>query len=133
MNPIIELTSEDVRASARFYAALGLDVPQVWEQNGQAHHVQIPDGPMINSVALTTGYDPSWPDGSPGVVFIYQVADRAAVDGKHAELVAEGYASHLEPMDAFWGARYAIVDDPDGNHVGIMSPSDAEHRPAPVA
>ena len=29
-----------------------------------------------------------------------------------------------EPYDAFWGARYAVVSDPDGNGVGIMSPVD---------
>jgi uncharacterized glyoxalase superfamily protein PhnB len=31
----------------------------------------------------------------------------------------------------FWGARYAIVEDPDGNHVGVMSPSDPDRRRAP--
>jgi predicted enzyme related to lactoylglutathione lyase len=25
------------------------------------------------------------------------------------------------PYDAFWGSRYAIVEDPDGNPVGLMS------------
>src|SRR5690242_5992048 len=121
MNPIIDLTARDVRASAKFYAALGLDVPDIWEQ-GDAQHVEIPDGPMINSLAVTKSYDTSWPDASPGVVFIFHADDRASVDRKHAELVAAGYASHLEPIDAFWGARYAVVNDPDGNHVGIMSP-----------
>jgi hypothetical protein len=29
------------------------------------------------------------------------------------------------------GARYAIVTDPDGNSVGIMSPVDRERRSAP--
>jgi hypothetical protein len=33
--------------------------------------------------------------------------------------------------DAFWGARYAIVGDPDRRDVGIMSPSNAEHRDPP--
>jgi hypothetical protein len=35
------------------------------------------------------------------------------------------------PFDAFWGARYAIVEDPDGNHIGLMSPSDPALRTAP--
>ena len=26
--------------------------------------------------------------------------------------------------DAFWGARYAIVEDPDGHTVGLMGPID---------
>jgi uncharacterized glyoxalase superfamily protein PhnB len=127
--PIIDLTVQDVRASAAFYAALGLEVPDVWEE-GERSHVQIPDGPMLNSIVLTKGYDPAWGDSS-GAVFIFDVADRAAVDAKHAELVDAGYRSHLAPIDAFWGARYAVVDDPDGNHIGIMSPSDHEHEPAP--
>ena len=33
-----------------------------------------------------------------------------------------------KPSDAFQGARYAIVEDPDGNPVGLMSPIDAELR-----
>jgi hypothetical protein len=44
-----------------------------------------------------------------------------------------GYVIHLEPIDAFWGARYAIIDDPDGNHIGIMSPSDGPHETTTVA
>jgi len=35
------------------------------------------------------------------------------------------------PYDAFWGARYAIVEDPDGNAVGLMSPIDPDRRTAP--
>jgi uncharacterized glyoxalase superfamily protein PhnB len=126
----VDLTVKDVRASAEFYRKLGFDVPDVWEQGGEAHHCTIPDGPMMNSLPLTKGFDPSWPDG-PGLVLIFHVEGRDAVDAKHAELVGGGFRSHLSPFDAFWGARYAIVDDPDGNHVGIMSESDQEHKSAP--
>ena len=31
----------------------------------------------------------------------------------------------------FWGARYAVVADPDGNDVGLMSPKDLERRYSP--
>jgi len=27
-----------------------------------------------------------------------------------------------EPWDAFWGQRYALVEDPDGAHVSIFCP-----------
>jgi uncharacterized glyoxalase superfamily protein PhnB len=37
------------------------------------------------------------------------------------------------PYDTFWGARYAIVEDPHGNHVGLMSPSDPARKSAPPA
>ena len=39
----------------------------------------------------------------------------------------------LEIADEVWGARYAIIEDPDGNHVGIMSPSDSSRRSAAPA
>ena len=48
-----------------------------------------------------------------------------------AALAAEGVAVQQEPYDAFWGARYAVVSDPDGNAVGIMSPVDDAFRSEP--
>jgi uncharacterized glyoxalase superfamily protein PhnB len=50
------------------------------------------------------------------------------VDEIYAGLTGAGYRGHQKPYDAFWGARYAIVEDPDGNAVGLMSPIEAEHK-----
>jgi uncharacterized glyoxalase superfamily protein PhnB len=55
---------------------------------------------------------------------------RADVDRIYAELSSAGYVGHLAPHDAFWGARYAVVDDPDGNVVGLQSPMDPTRRVA---
>jgi hypothetical protein len=33
--------------------------------------------------------------------------------------------------DGFWGARYAVIEDPDGNAVGIMSPVNPDRRSQP--
>jgi hypothetical protein len=38
--------------------------------------------------------------------------------------VAAGYDGHKEPWDAFWGQRYAIVHDPDGNTVDLFAELD---------
>jgi uncharacterized glyoxalase superfamily protein PhnB len=53
------------------------------------------------------------------------------VDAVHARALEAGATSEMGPMDAFWGARYAIVEDPDGIAVGLMSPISAKHRAAP--
>jgi uncharacterized glyoxalase superfamily protein PhnB len=54
------------------------------------------------------------------------------VDRIYAELTAAGHAGQQPPYDAFWGSRYAIVCDPDGNFVGLMSPPEQAHRkPSP--
>jgi len=39
---------------------------------------------------------------------------RAEVDRLYGEMTAAGHAGVQAPYDAFWGARYAIVEDPDG-------------------
>jgi uncharacterized glyoxalase superfamily protein PhnB len=54
------------------------------------------------------------------------------VDEIHDALVADGARSLQPPYDAFWGARYAVVVDPDGVAVGLMSPvDDAKCSPPP--
>ena len=42
-----------------------------------------------------------------------------------------GHKTSQPPFDPFWGARYAIVEDPDGNCIGFMSPSDPARRGPP--
>jgi uncharacterized glyoxalase superfamily protein PhnB len=60
----------------------------------------------------------------------FKVASREAVDEIYQDLTSAGYKSQQAPHDAFWGARYAIVEDPDGNAVGLMSPVDPSRREA---
>jgi uncharacterized glyoxalase superfamily protein PhnB len=43
------------------------------------------------------------------------------VDSLYRELVAAGHHGHLEPWDAVWGMRYAVVHDPDGNSVDLYA------------
>jgi uncharacterized glyoxalase superfamily protein PhnB len=72
-------------------------------------------------------FDPDW--APPGAGYRIGLAFRldapADVDRAYAELVALGYAGHKAPWDAFWGQRYAIVHDPDGNPVDLFAPSPA--------
>ncbi len=53
-----------------------------------------------------------------GAVLGVSVASRDKVDEVYAGLVDAGYPGRQPPYDAFWGSRYAIVEDPDGNPVG---------------
>ena len=63
-------------------------------------------------------------------------SQRPRLQGRHGEEVDEIYArltdagakAQQSPIDAFWGSRYAVVEDPDGNAVGIMSPPETEHQ-----
>jgi len=134
---LIDLVVSDVGATVAFYRKLGVEVPEeaVWEQGGRAHHVEVkmPNGAAIgfDSPELTRAYDSEWPEGATGSILTFSVSDRETVDKRYAEMVGGGAVGHMPPTDAFWGARFAIVDDPDGNHVGIMSPSDEAHASVP--
>lgn len=44
------------------------------------------------------------------------------VDATYERLAGAGYRGHKAPWDAFWGQRYAVVHDPDGNHVDLFTP-----------
>jgi len=71
--------------------------------------------------------------GAAGIVIGFRVPSRDAVDQTYEDLTSAGYGGQQSPYDAFWGARFAVVEDPDGNSVGLMSPIDPAHRTAPPA
>src|SRR6185503_3124926 len=47
---------------------------------------------------------------------------------RSAKIAGGGYRGQQPPYDAFWGSRYAVVEDPDGNLVGLMGPMDDSRR-----
>jgi uncharacterized glyoxalase superfamily protein PhnB len=68
---------------------------------------------------------------TPILGFAYATPE--AVDTIFERLSAAGHAVRQPPHDAFWGARYAIVEDPNGNAVGLMGPIDRSRGYAPGA
>jgi uncharacterized glyoxalase superfamily protein PhnB len=64
-----------------------------------------------------------------GAGFSYPTSE--AVDEAYLAATAAGYPGRQPPYHAFWGTRYAIVADPDGNDVGLMGPVDPARRYVP--
>ena len=56
-----------------------------------------------------------------------------AVDECFYQLIGAGHRALQPPYDAFWGARYAIVEDPDGIAIGLTSPVDPNRQTQPPA
>jgi uncharacterized glyoxalase superfamily protein PhnB len=65
------------------------------------------------------------------VVIGFEVPTRADVDQVFRDMTGAGYRGLQEPYDALWGSRYAIIEDPDGVAVGLMSPVSADKRSPP--
>jgi uncharacterized glyoxalase superfamily protein PhnB len=59
--------------------------------------------------------------GGHRVALAFECDSPEDVDAVYAQLVEAGAPSHLEPIDAFWGQRYASVLDPDGNPVDLFA------------
>ena len=141
MSPIrldqVNLVVRDVDASRAFYSRLGLDFGADRDPVWSSHHVSARSDTTAIDVDLdSTTFAPKWDGGWPGgtgAVLGFKVDSRDEVDALVAALTAEGVPVQQEPYDAFWGARYAVVSDPDGNAVGIMSPVDAAYRSEPPA
>ena len=130
----VSVVTADMAASVRFYQLLGIEVPDT-DAAWQAHHrTATGQGDFdfdLDSAVFAPQWNQGWTAGRTGTVIGFNLPDRDAVDATHARLVEAGYPSQQQPYDAFWGARYAIVLDPDGNSVGLMSPPDSARRSAP--
>ena len=136
----LNLVVRDMAEAIAFYRLIGLDIPdgEIWRTQSGAHHVvmRMPDGfeLALDSQALAKVYNAGWRE--PGevtsqTVMSFRLANAALVDATYERITAAGHAGAQPPYYTFWGSRYAIVVDPDGNHVGLMSPADAAHRSAP--
>jgi uncharacterized glyoxalase superfamily protein PhnB len=130
---LVDLVARDYDASLAFYRRLGIDVAD--GPTGDIRHADVDFGDVslhVDNDHLAELYNAGARAGRSGRVVIgFGVDSRDEVDAVYADLTGAGYEGRQPPYDAFWGARYAIVADPDGNDVGIMSPRDDTMRSWP--
>lgn len=121
---LIGIIVEDMPASLGFYRRLGLVIPP--EADGEDHvEVELPGGLRLawDTVEVIKSFDPDWmkPTGGHAIALAFKCDSADDVDAMYNTLMAAGVESHKEPWDAFWGQRYAVVKDPDGNHVDLFA------------
>jgi catechol 2,3-dioxygenase-like lactoylglutathione lyase family enzyme len=138
----INVVAGDPAASVAFYRRLGVDIPEdhIWRTATGIHHVGASAAASatafdLDSAAFAQMWNVGWRNRENikgRVVIGFKVATRQAVDDTYADLTGAGFTGLQPPCDAFWGARFAIIEDPDGIAVGIMSPrSDDKRAPPP--
>ena len=131
----INIVVSDMDAAVGFYRLLGLRVPDTMA-SWMPHHREIESvaeglDAELDSRASVWTWDQGFPKGRSGVVVSVAVGSRQAVDETYERVVAAGYRTQQAPHDAFWGSRFAVVEDPDGTAIGLMSPRDDAHRSIP--
>ncbi len=130
----LNIVVRDMDAAVDFYLRLGIEIPDTLPEWPAHHRTAAMAGEVeveFDSTAFTAQWNTGWPASQPGVVIGFRVATREDVDDLYEELTGAGHVGQQAPYDAFWGARYAIVEDPSGNAVGLMSPSDPARRTRP--
>ncbi|MFD8383834.1 VOC family protein [Streptomyces sp. NPDC059679] len=123
----IGLVTTDMAASLAFYRRLGVNIPA--DADTEPHVEATLQGGLRllwDTVAVVRSFDPDWTPSSSGserIGLAFLCGSPADVDKTYAELVESGIGrEHKEPWDAFWGQRYAVVLDPDGNGVSLFAP-----------
>ena len=134
----VNLVARDLAVSIAFHRLLGLTVEEAARPEWVRHHATaiMPNGSRIefDSIEFARQWNPGFRQpstGTMGAVLFFGVPSREQVDLVFRRMTAAGHASQQPPQDAFWGSRYAIVEDPDGHAVGIMSPVDPARRCIP--
>lgn len=114
----------DIEASLAFYRLLGV----VFEEadGGAGHHeAQLGGGVrlMLDSEAVMASFIEGFetPKGNDRMSLAVECDAPTDVDETYRAVLSAGSTSVKEPFDAFWGQRYATVEDPDGNHVDLYA------------
>ena len=118
----IGIVVSDMAKSIRFYHLLGVDVPETPEEG----HVDVPlpNGVrlMLDKEEVITSFLPEWTRATGNQMSIaFECESAAEVDEVYARVVAAGFHGEKEPWDAFWGQRYAQLQDPDGVGVDLYA------------
>lgn len=121
---MVGLVVRDMGRALRFYRLLGLEVPD-GQDDEPFVEITTPNGYRLswNSLEMTKQIHPDWPEPvGHRIGLAYKCDSPAEVDAVYKKLTDAGHESYKEPWDAFWGQRYAIVLDPDGNLVELFAP-----------
>lgn len=122
----LNLLCADVDLSRTFYETLGLTFRAISQPGARsaAYLTTIGStGFALHSVGFARWWDPLSPGATPGsCVFDLDVPTGTSVDAVVDALVAAGGTVVKDPETMEFGARYAIVTDPDGHRLGLRQP-----------
>ncbi|GEK22709.1 VOC family protein [Cellulomonas xylanilytica] len=126
----INLVVADVARSGEFYRDLGWDVGEPVDPHAEIRF----DGLSVeldehSSVAFWNSGSPD--DDAAATLLSIHLDSREAVDALWSRMTGLGHESRQRPFDAFFGSRFAVLADPDGHQVGLLSPRSDEHRSDP--
>jgi catechol 2,3-dioxygenase-like lactoylglutathione lyase family enzyme len=117
----VGIVTADMADSVRFYRLLGLEVA---DASPDHLHTFLPNGVrlMFDTEEVIGSFDAGWKRATGNQISLaFECDSPAEVDAVYARVVEAGFTARKEPWDAFWGQRYAQVEDPDGVPVDLYA------------
>ncbi len=119
---MIGIVVKDMQKALDFYRILGLEIPE--SANDDIHVEVAQSGFRLAFDTQETIKDiyGGWDEPIGHRIELAFLCDsREAVNELFSKITEHGYSGYREPWDAFWGQRYAIVQDPDGNLISLFA------------
>ena len=118
----IGIVVTDMAETIRFYRLLGLDVPEMPDEG----HVDtfLPNGVrfMFDTEETMESFREDWArEAGNQIAIAFECESPAQVDELYARVTEAGFNGEKEPWDAFWGQRYAQLQDPNGVSVDLYA------------
>jgi uncharacterized glyoxalase superfamily protein PhnB len=118
----VGIVVSDMARSIAVYRLLGLDVPETPGEGhvaaSQANGFRL----MLDSEETVQSFQPDWSRRAGNQLGLaFECGSPAEVDGLYARVTDAGFHGEKEPWDAFWGQRYAQLQDPDGVPVDLYA------------
>jgi uncharacterized glyoxalase superfamily protein PhnB len=119
----VGVSSSNLKETVKFYSLLGFEFPDFKDDEDHLEPVAAPGGTrlMIDSVSMIESILGEKPKPGNHSSFAILYDSPAELNAVAEKLAAAGYKIVAEPWDAFWGQRYAIVQDPDGYKVDLFA------------
>lgn len=119
----VGISSSDLKKTVAFYELLGFKFGAIKDGEDHVEPIVEPGGMrlMIDSQKLMTELigEPPKPSNHSSFAILYD--SPAEVNAVAGRVQQAGYKLVAEPWDAFWGQRYAIVQDPDGYRIDLFA------------
>lgn len=115
------LTVDKLQESVDFFAGLGFDVEETWEENGVLAGVMLKAGNARLGLSQDDGKKGR--DRVKGVGMRLYIEAKDNIDQVASRAKAAGLKLKCEPHDTEWGSRAFEVEEPSGFALTIGSPS----------
>ena len=119
----VSVSSKNLTKSVDVYTLLGFKFDK-FSPDKQHLEPETPDGSarlMIDTAELVQSINGDEPKPGNHSGFAIEYDSPAEVNEVAANLASAGFTVIKAPWDAFWGQRYAVVQDPDGYKLDLYA------------